>query len=111
VDARDHLLELIVAGVMRERREAHKLKVGEAGFENHVGGDMEFNRVLAGRDRTYAPNLTAGSSEPRSRGSGCGGTRRGRPKQAIARRALSRPKRAPRRLPMAPVNSASGKAA
>jgi hypothetical protein len=35
----------------------------------------------------------------------------GAPKQAIARQALSRPKRAPRRLPMVPVNSARGKAA
>jgi hypothetical protein len=35
---------------MRQRRETHKLQVGEAGFENHVGGDVEFNRVLPKRE-------------------------------------------------------------
>src|SRR6266849_9886692 len=47
---------------MRQRRETHKLKVGEAGFENHVGGDVEFNRVLPKRE--FVEEVPCRDSEP-----------------------------------------------
>src|ERR1700674_2742891 len=47
---------------MRQRRETHKLKVGEAGFENHVGGDVEFNRVLA--EREFVEEMPCRNCEP-----------------------------------------------
>src|ERR1700686_1930460 len=47
---------------MRERRETHKLKVGEAGFENHVGGDVEFNRVLP--ECEFVEEVPCRDSEP-----------------------------------------------
>src|SRR6202521_4047496 len=47
---------------MRQRREAHKLKVGEAGFENHVGGDVEFNRVLP--EREFVEEVPCRDGEP-----------------------------------------------
>ena len=34
---------------MRQRRETNELKICEASFENHVGGNVEFNRALPGR--------------------------------------------------------------
>src|SRR6266852_4902898 len=47
---------------MRQRRQAHKLKVGEAGFENHVGGDVEFNRVLP--EREFVEEVPRRDGEP-----------------------------------------------
>ena len=77
----NHLLEQIVASPMCQRRESQKLKVREVGRENHIGGNVEFNRVLAKRefveevpgrdgeplnwrDRTCAPNQTMRPREP-----------------------------------------------
>src|SRR5579863_2557441 len=40
----------MVTCLMRQRRETHKLQVSEAGFEDHVGGDVELNRVLPERE-------------------------------------------------------------
>src|SRR5229473_4040357 len=47
---------------MRQRRQAHKLKVGEAGFEKHVGGDVEFNRVLS--EREFVEEVPCRDGEP-----------------------------------------------
>src|ERR1700737_3312278 len=47
---------------MRQRRETHKLKVGEAGFENHVGGDVEFNRILP--EREFVEEMPCRNCEP-----------------------------------------------
>src|ERR1700732_2527545 len=47
---------------MRQRRETNKLKVGEAGFENHVGGDVEFNRVLP--EREFVEEVPCRDGEP-----------------------------------------------
>src|ERR1700730_11346643 len=47
---------------MRQRRETNKLKIGEAGFENHVGGDVEFNRVLP--EREFVKEMPCCDGEP-----------------------------------------------
>src|SRR5882762_9122258 len=47
---------------MRQRRQTHKLKVGEAGFENHVGGDVEFNRILP--EREFVEEVPRRNGEP-----------------------------------------------
>src|ERR1700743_1358576 len=47
LDTGDHFLEQMVASFMCKRREAYELKVRKPGFENYVGGDGEFDGVLA----------------------------------------------------------------
>src|ERR1700730_16459199 len=47
---------------MRQRRQTLKLKVGEAGFENHVGGDVEFNRILP--EREFVEEMPCRNGEP-----------------------------------------------
>src|SRR5258705_13803087 len=47
---------------MGQRCETHKLKVGETGFENHVGSDVEFNRVLP--EREFVEEMPRRDGEP-----------------------------------------------
>jgi len=62
LDAGDHFFEVIIASLMRQRSQTHKLEVGEAGFENHVGGDVKFDRILS--EREFVEKMPCCDCEP-----------------------------------------------
>src|SRR5215510_11166724 len=47
LNAGHHFFEHVVAGLMCKRRQPYELKVGEAGLQNHIGSNLELNRILA----------------------------------------------------------------
>ena len=132
LDALHHLLEHLVAHLVRERRQADELQVREPGLEDEVGRHRELDGVaaeqhlvdqVAGRDRDPVVRVVelVRPVELRVRGHELVHEQQRDLRVAVARRARRaapsgarrsvRPKRAARRLPTTAANSASGSVA